>query len=285
MLNDPDFGLNYGKRFRGMPTLLGYLIHSCKTAGEALEKFLRYQRLEHSAWILKSNQDKGLICIDFIPSCSNVMDRLIIDFVFASFLSVQAHITGKALKPKRLQLSYAKPLSVKAHQDIFKCQIDFNCEFNRLTFSAKYLAEPLQNASIAVYTQLEHPLEQSLRLAESGESETARVVRFLSQVKKLNKTSIDSIAAKMKIGVRDMQIKLKTEGTTFRSIRESLLKQTSLDYLSDRTLSIQEICYLLGFSDISGFYRAFSRWTGKTPLQMRSEMESISSSPGTDFNR
>ncbi|MCT4557120.1 MAG: helix-turn-helix domain-containing protein [Pelagimonas sp.] len=30
-----------------------------------------------------------------------------------------------------------------------------------------------------------------------------------------------------------------------------------------------EIAYLLGFQDLGSFYRAFQRWTGRTPADVR----------------
>ena len=40
-------------------------------------------------------------------------------------------------------------------------------------------------------------------------------------------------------------------------------------YLNDRTISIDEITYILGFSETSAFHRAFKNWTGVTPTQFR----------------
>lgn len=141
-----------------------------------------------------------------------------------------------------------------------------------MTLRANILSHPLRDASPEVCARLEYPLEQSLRLVENFGSMTSRVVSVLSQTSLTDKTRINSIAARMGVGVRDLQLKLKSEGTTFKEIRETLLKQIALEYLADRTLTIQEISYRLGYSNVSGFHRAFSRWTGKTPLQIRSEV-------------
>lgn len=71
------------------------------------------------------------------------------------------------------------------------------------------------------------------------------------------------------MGVRYLQLKLKAEGTTFHEIRESFLKEMALGYLRDGTLGLKEISFLLGFSEPSAFHRAFVRWTGRTPGEVR----------------
>jgi AraC-like DNA-binding protein len=39
--------------------------------------------------------------------------------------------------------------------------------------------------------------------------------------------------------------------------------------MDDRAIGLQEVAFLLGFSDQSAFHRAFVRWTGKRPGQYR----------------
>jgi len=40
-------------------------------------------------------------------------------------------------------------------------------------------------------------------------------------------------------------------------------------YLGDRSLSIGEVSYPLGFSEVAAFHRAFRRWYGCTPREFR----------------
>jgi AraC-like DNA-binding protein len=46
-------------------------------------------------------------------------------------------------------------------------------------------------------------------------------------------------------------------------------KDIAEKYLKDRNISIDEIAYILGFSETSAFHRAFKSWTGLTPLQFK----------------
>ena len=44
--------------------------------------------------------------------------------------------------------------------------------------------------------------------------------------------------------------------------------------LADSRHSIAEVGYLLGFAEISSFYRAFKRWSGHTPAEYRTSARS-----------
>jgi AraC-like DNA-binding protein len=46
----------------------------------------------------------------------------------------------------------------------------------------------------------------------------------------------------------------------------------ALQYLRDGRHSLAEIAFLVGFSDQANFTRAFRRWTGKTPRDLRGAM-------------
>jgi AraC-like DNA-binding protein len=39
--------------------------------------------------------------------------------------------------------------------------------------------------------------------------------------------------------------------------------------LRDRAIPIEEVAFILGYTEPSTFYRSFKRWTGKTPHQYR----------------
>ena len=45
--------------------------------------------------------------------------------------------------------------------------------------------------------------------------------------------------------------------------------------LADPTLTVQEVGYLLGFSEPSAFHRAFRRWEARTPSEYRNQICSL----------
>jgi AraC-like DNA-binding protein len=58
-------------------------------------------------------------------------------------------------------------------------------------------------------------------------------------------------------------------------VRRSL----ALRYLEKGELSMSEISFLLGFSEVAGFYRAFHRWEGRTPLQYQKDLSEKAARP------
>ncbi len=107
-------------------------------------------------------------------------------------------------------------------------------------------------------------LKSSITIEEKGMK--SRVQFFLF---KDISFSIDEIAVKLEMTVRALQRKLKEEGSSFRMIKENIRRELSQKYLSDATLSIQEISELLAYSERSVFEKAFKKWYGVNPKVFR----------------
>lgn len=68
---------------------------------------------------------------------------------------------------------------------------------------------------------------------------------------------------------RTLQRRLKDEGVRFEQILEETRRELALLYLDEKRLAIYEVAFLLGYSEPSAFFRAFRRWTGRTPREHR----------------
>ena len=71
---------------------------------------------------------------------------------------------------------------------------------------------------------------------------------------------------------RSLQMKLAARDTSFQDILDSTRKSLAISYMEQRIISITEAAYLLGFSEVSNFTRAFKRWTGKSPRELRQSL-------------
>jgi transcriptional regulator, araC family len=54
---------------------------------------------------------------------------------------------------------------------------------------------------------------------------------------------------------------------------KDIQKIMTFNYLEAKELSIDEIAYLVGYTETSSFYRAFKKWTGKTVSQYQKDKD------------
>lgn len=81
--------------------------------------------------------------------------------------------------------------------------------------------------------------------------------------------TLSTIATELGIGARTLQRRLSESGHSFQGIVDGVRRQLAQQLLRETDYSLAEIAFLTGFSEQSGFTRAFKRWEGQTPRSYR----------------
>ena len=84
--------------------------------------------------------------------------------------------------------------------------------------------------------------------------------------------SDNKVAEALFMSPRNLQRKLEAEGTTFKTLLTEIRRDLALKYIQDTELTLTEISFMLGFSEMSAFSRAFKQWTGKSPRVQRQQL-------------
>jgi AraC-like DNA-binding protein len=69
------------------------------------------------------------------------------------------------------------------------------------------------------------------------------------------------------MSIRTLQRRLRAWGHSFEDIVDETRREAAVARLTASDTSITETAFLLGYSDLSHFTRAFRRWTGTTPRE------------------
>jgi len=100
---------------------------------------------------------------------------------------------------------------------------------------------------------------------------------FIMKIRKLisehlasGNVTIKIIADEMHMSSRTIQRMLSKENTTFAALLDEVRVSLAKQFLNDVRTDLTEIAFLLGFSELSTFSRAFKRLTGQSPSQYRS---------------
>ena len=76
--------------------------------------------------------------------------------------------------------------------------------------------------------------------------------------------TMPAVAERMAVSERTLRRQLSDEGTSFRALLDEARFALARRFLDNPRLSSQDIALLLGFTDVSAFYRAFPRWSGQS---------------------
>ena len=135
---------------------------------------------------------------------------------------------------------------------------------------------PQLAADPAMSSIMERHLSRLLRDLPPDETFAARVRHVLIEELRRGEPTLDRLAARLRMSERTMQRRLSQQGTSLQALLDEVRHDLSLRHLGESRESIAEIAFLLGFSEVSAFHRAFKRWTGSTPGAYRQAL----SAPG-----
>ena len=110
---------------------------------------------------------------------------------------------------------------------------------------------------------------QILKDLETTATMRGRVERLLMPILHKGEANMDAVAEKLGVNRQALYRALKDENVTFEQVLDDLRHRLALEYLRGRKTTVNETAYLVGFSDPASFSRAFKRWTGKNPSEMR----------------
>lgn len=75
------------------------------------------------------------------------------------------------------------------------------------------------------------------------------------------------------MSVRSLQRRLNEEELTWKQLVERTRRTLVERHLKVPGTTVTQLAFLLGFSDVSSFSRAFKKWYGVSPSQFRANAE------------
>ena len=81
--------------------------------------------------------------------------------------------------------------------------------------------------------------------------------------------TLEAISATLRTTPTAIRRALADEGLNLREAVDAVRFEMARHYLPERHLALTEIALLLGYSELSAFTRAFTRWAGTSPLGYR----------------
>ncbi|MEC9323779.1 MAG: AraC family transcriptional regulator ligand-binding domain-containing protein [Actinomycetota bacterium] len=136
-------------------------------------------------------------------------------------------------------------------------------------FSILDAHRPFLTANAGMWDFFEPELRRRLNDLGDDASLGAKVRAALIELLPAGSGTTQGVAKHLGISTRTLQRRLGEEGATFQKVLADLREELAHHYLTQSSLSLTEIAFLLGYDNANSFHRAFNQWTGRTPLGVR----------------
>lgn len=266
-LGGPDFGLDLTIATHSPalpPSFLGG-IHA-KNVGESLQRLARFKTLcAPEQFEIATAGDECTVTTSW-PHAAEDEPWALTDASYSFIVNMVRAGTGKDLSPKRIELKRNRSQRL---EDWYGCPIAWNSPRSRLILRQSDLDIPFLTYNRELLEMLDEALSAQLSKQQNRNSISDQVRWHIRRCLTAGRPELRSIARTMAISERSLQRHLRDEGHNFQTLLSETRRQLAYEYLSEPTLEISEIAYLLGYEDQGSFYRAFQKWDTLTPAEWR----------------
>ena len=268
--NDTAFGLLVGERLLiSSHGLLSYVSSKSVSPKEALELIARYLPLRTSLMTAKLEHTKTHTRFVLIENCDlEEASQPVIEAITLTIKNLFEYVTMGLCKVDGVSIASNTPSHLSLSEQLFRCNVTYQASWNGFEVPHELLNIPVRASSSKALFEAVHRCQDELtRLAKS--QKLSAQVRSIMLERQNNLPSLAVIARMLNLTPRTLHRRLIDEGSSYRDIIEYVRHQLAMDYLLDQQIIIKEIAFMLGYSDLASFRRAFKRWTGQTPSEYR----------------
>lgn len=269
---DPYFGLKGADYFRPAHLgALGFAWLASSSLRTAFQRLSRYARVIQEKLSIELSEDDELFFVRIDARVPFMYEDIREDGQLSAVVKFCRTIAGEDFNPAQVCFRQQQPENSGYHYELFRCPIEFGAEHTTFAVSLEDVDKRLTGSNDELAQLNEHIVVKYMAHSERKD--------IVNQVKA---TIIDGlangsvtekmIAESLYTTPRNMHRKLQKEDTSFKQLLTDVRKDLAKQYIQDRSKTLTEISFLLGFSEVSSFSRAFKGWTGKPPSEARQDV-------------
>lgn len=275
VITDKEYiGLEIGKYFTPLDlNALGVTFLSSTMLLAAFERLQRYETLVNSSldFTIVEGEDR----LDLLTNLEGVPDEAL-RIVEDGRTSVLVHMArmglSQSLDPVEVAFTYPEPKATGEYFGLLRCPILFSQPVSRISFSMADAKRPFTYANRELAISNDRFLDGMMKNLKSSDLVT-QIKRAIIEDLPSGAPSEEGIAKRVFVSSRTLQRRLADESTNFRTLLLEVRRELAEKYISDKTMPLAEISFMLGFSDTSSFSRAFKKWTGDPPAVFRNALQ------------
>jgi AraC-like DNA-binding protein len=250
--------------------ILFYLTESSPTVSEALENLARYSQTTNEALVaeISRRQDEATLVIRPVQEFDEP-HRQFFELFALWFLRTLHTETNRDFTPLRVTFTHARNADLREVHRFLRCPVDFAQAVDSWVLPQRVMDLPIVSEDRHLLQILTAHADDLLAERYSATGLQSMVTNQLLSLLPKGEADAAAIAQRLNMSKRSFTRRLAEEGTTFGEILERVRQHLALRYLADDRVSLQQIAWLLGYSEHGAFTHAYRRWTGTTPRRAR----------------
>lgn len=266
----PSLGFEMGStRALGGYGLIEFTLRSAATVGEACLKLGEYIGAVNTAVHFRL---EGPV-LTHRPARGPGLGRHANEYTLALVLRFTQEVSGVAIRAQSVHLAH-EPLAEgtpRAELERFfgTEHLETGAAVNQLVFRPEDLELPVLTHDALLHRFLHRQLKRVVEERTASDDFLERVHECLKATLADGAPSLEAVARALKMSPRTLQRRLAERERNFFTLLDELRQEQARALLLKPNLSISQVAFALGYSDLRGFERAFARWTGRAPRDWR----------------
>jgi len=268
---DDAFGLHFGERYHPKDLgALAYIVVNAPTMGAGFENAARYLRVHNTgAEASFVRGDKWAYLCHRLTGVPVDIRRQHQEASLAVALGAIRLMAGSDWSPVEVQFEHPEPADVSELHRVFSAPVTFGRDHNALVVDKELCDRQIPAADARLYPIMRRYLDDALEAIPPEDDFLRSVRRAIGESIRHGDPTLTQVARRLALGGRTLQRRLGGYAVDFKGLVDDTRRRFALRHLADSTIALTEVAYLLGYSEVSAFTRAFKRWTGSTPSDHR----------------
>src|SRR5215469_958024 len=250
--------------------ILFYLAAASATVAEALGHLARYAGTTNEAIHLEISPHKGETVLTVRPvDGHDEPRRQFSEFIALAVIRALNRATNRDFAPSHMTFAHPRNSGLREIHRILRCPVEFAQTTDSWVFPQRVVELPITSGDSHLLHILEAHADDLLSERRTTTGLRGLVENQLFSMLPSGRVQMAVVAQQLGMSDRSFKRHLAQEGTTFGEILDRVRNRLALRYLEDRRMTLQQIAWRLGYSEIGAFNHAFKRWTGTSPGRVR----------------
>ena len=259
--------------------VLGLAMLTAPNFGDALRTAIRFAPITGAMLELAVEDDPAGIAVTMrMRTHEPALEAYLCEELVSSCLNLCRAMLGDGFRAEHIDLAYPAPPYATRYVELLGTEVRFACADTRVVIAREWLERPMPAANPAAARQM----VELCRAQMPSQQPPARIVAAIEQRLALQVAEpprLTDLAAELHLTERTLRRQLRAAGTSFRALHDGVRERTARQLLGEGHLSIGRVAAEIGFGDVRDFRRAFKRWTGRLPREMRQQASAAAVPP------